>query len=421
MFQLVTVARKYGSRRRSVSRSERKQLKKNDLGTIEGYLPPVAPGEDFSHEAYVLGRPRREEFTEKYRDLLKKQEKPTIRNLVGFLGDFLSLLREARSGNQYTESKELSERFVSRLDKDNKKKFHTSLRGLTYGSGKSDDKKLDEGKKSRDIDSPPTIGALSGEPGVKQAVAESIFQNVNMITNLDVKYFNNFQRLVFAQLGIEIEDPSDVIHEEPKSTKKGRIPSLSSIRRAKKKQVKPNKDIPVSETVGSPPMEETQVITIAQMVGYVDKLKTDEEGQILDGRGMAIEVFDILKKMDPDEEEDKLRKRAQLIARDQTQKVFNALDTARGKDNGFYWYIWSASGGDSPDNRVRDTHRKNNGKVFHIDHEPKNTGHPGHDVNCRCRKKWVYLKSDVAKITRGQLGYTDAGQLNEVAKLLPGN
>lgn len=405
----------YGSSRRSVSRSERKLLSNNGLGTIEGYLPPVAPGEDFSHESYVSGRPAREKFSDRFNKLLRKQGKSTKRNLVGFLGDFLALIRESRK----TESpgKEVAEKFVSRLEKDNKKKFYNSLRGLTYGSGKSDDPSLDKGKPSRDIDRPPTIGALSGEPGVREAIAESIFQNVNLITNLNTKYFNDIQRLVFRQLGIEIEDPETAVSEVPKSTKKGRIPSLSAIRRAKKKK---KKDIPVGETTGPTPMEEPQVVTLAQMVGYVDKLPTDEDGNLIDGRGMALDIFDILKKMDPDEEEQKLRKRANLIARDQTQKVFSSLDTARGKDNGFYWYIWSASGGDSPDNRVRDTHRENNGKIFHIDHAPKETGHPGFEVSCRCRKKFIYLKSDLSKITEKQLGYRDAGQRRTVAKLLPG-
>lgn len=412
--------KKYGTRSRSISRSERKQLTKNGLGTIEGYLPPVAPGEDFSHESYTLGRPGREKFSESFRKLLSKQKDPTKRNVVGFLGDFLALLRESRKKNEsYTEeSKSISEKFVERLQKNNKSKFYNSLRGLTYGSGKSDDPKLDEGKKSRDLGKYPTIGSISGEPGVMQAVAESVFQNVNLIKNLDVKYFNNIQKLVFEQLGIQIEDPDDVIHKEPKSTKKGKLPSISSILRAKKKK---SKDIPVSEITGSTPMEEPQVITLEKMVGYINKLPTNEEGHLVDGRGMAIQVFEILKKMDPDEEEKKLRTRAEFIARDQTQKVFNALDSARAKDNGFYWYIWSASGGDSPDNRVRDTHRENNGKVFHINHPPKETGHPGHDPRCRCRKKLLYLKSDMAKITERQLGYKDPSQLREVAKLLPGS
>jgi len=397
----------YGSRRRSISRSEKKQLTKSGIGTIEGYLPPVAPGEDYSHEAYIHGRPAREGFISRFTELLKKQEGNNKRSLVGFLGDFLGLLRDFRKQPE-TGEKDIAEKFVSRLESDNKKKFHTSLRSLTFnagGKGSSEDEGLNQGKSSRDLGSAPTIGSLSGEPGVKQAVAESVFQNVNLIKNLNTKYFNDIQRMVFKQLGIDIPEPDVSTAKVTPGVKRGRIPKTI---KKKKRNV-----VSKSEVAGPTPMEEPRVITLAEMVDYVDRLKTDEEGNFLD------DVFAVLKKMDPDEPEQKLRTRAQLIARDQTQKVFNSLDTARGKDNGFYWYIWSASGGDTPDNRVRDTHLENNGKIFHIDHPPKETGHPGHGINCRCRKKYIYLKSDISKITEKQLGYKDAGQRKEVAKLLP--
>jgi len=402
----------YGSRRRSISRSEKKQLTKSGIGTIEGYLPPVAPGEDYSHEAYVHGRPAREGFISRFTELLKKQEGNNKRSLVGFLGDFLGLLKEFRKQTENGEE-EIAEKFVSRLESDNKKKFHTSLRSLTVnssgasGATKSDNPETMSGKSSRDLGSAPTIGSLSGEPGVKQAVAESVFQNVNLIRNLNTKYFNDIQRMVFRQLGIDIPEPDVSTAKVTPGVKRGRIPKVII---KKKRNV-----VPKSEVAGPTPMEEPHVITIAEMVDYVDRLPTDSDGNFFD------DIFAVLKKMDPDEPEQKLRTRAQLIARDQTQKVFNALDAARGKDNGFYWYIWSASGGDTPDNRVRDTHRENNGKIFHIDHPPKETGHPGHQIRCRCRKRWVYLKSDIAKITEKQLGYKDAGQRREVAKLLPGS
>lgn len=72
-------------------------------------------------------------------------------------------------------------------------------------------------------------------------------------------------------------------------------------------------------------------------------------------------------------------RRAKLIARDQTQKFFANIDEARQRDIGVEEYKWRTAG----DQRVRKAHRDNDGKVFRWDKPPK-TGHPGHDVQCRC-------------------------------------
>lgn len=73
-------------------------------------------------------------------------------------------------------------------------------------------------------------------------------------------------------------------------------------------------------------------------------------------------------------------KRAKLIARDQTSKLNSNLNEKRQKNLGIEEYIWRTS----EDGRVRDTHRHNNGKRFRWDSPPKETGHPGQDINCRC-------------------------------------
>lgn len=73
-------------------------------------------------------------------------------------------------------------------------------------------------------------------------------------------------------------------------------------------------------------------------------------------------------------------KRAKLIARDQSSKLNSALNQQRQQNLGIEEYIWRTSG----DERVRDDHRKNNGKTFRWDKPPKNTGHPGQDIQCRC-------------------------------------
>ena len=73
-------------------------------------------------------------------------------------------------------------------------------------------------------------------------------------------------------------------------------------------------------------------------------------------------------------------RRATLIARDQTSKLNSSLSKLRQQELGIEEYIWQTSG----DERVRPTHRANDGKKFRWDKPPSKTGHPGHDVNCRC-------------------------------------
>lgn len=73
-------------------------------------------------------------------------------------------------------------------------------------------------------------------------------------------------------------------------------------------------------------------------------------------------------------------KRARFIARDQTAKLNASLDEKRARNVGAEEYVWRTS----EDDRVRDSHSKNNGKVFRYDDPPKDTGHPGQDFQCRC-------------------------------------
>jgi SPP1 gp7 family putative phage head morphogenesis protein len=73
-------------------------------------------------------------------------------------------------------------------------------------------------------------------------------------------------------------------------------------------------------------------------------------------------------------------KRAKLIARDQTQKLNSVLTRTRQENLGINEYEWQTS----DDERVRETHKRNNGKVFKWSDPPKETGHPGDDIQCRC-------------------------------------
>lgn len=72
--------------------------------------------------------------------------------------------------------------------------------------------------------------------------------------------------------------------------------------------------------------------------------------------------------------------RAKLIARDQSSKLNSVLSQQRQQNLGVEEYVWRTSG----DERVRDNHRSKNGKTFRWDKPPKDTGHPGQDIQCRC-------------------------------------
>lgn len=80
-----------------------------------------------------------------------------------------------------------------------------------------------------------------------------------------------------------------------------------------------------------------------------------------------------------DPEEGPVASRAKLIARDQISKLNGQMNQLRQSDLGISRYRWRTVG----DERVRDSHRENDGKIFSWD-EPPETGHPGEDYQCRC-------------------------------------
>lgn len=72
--------------------------------------------------------------------------------------------------------------------------------------------------------------------------------------------------------------------------------------------------------------------------------------------------------------------RAKFIARDQTSKLVSVLNRERNLAIGIEEYVWRTS----KDERVRPTHRANEGKRFRWDDPPAKTGHPSDEPNCRC-------------------------------------
>lgn len=102
-------------------------------------------------------------------------------------------------------------------------------------------------------------------------------------------------------------------------------------------------------------------------------------------------------------------KRAKFIARDQVAKNLEAINTGRARQLNLEYYIWDTM----EDERVSKGyggHRQLNGKIFKWD-EPEavinsngDKGHPKERPNCRCRRRWIFLKpgQEMKKI---ELGY----------------
>lgn len=78
------------------------------------------------------------------------------------------------------------------------------------------------------------------------------------------------------------------------------------------------------------------------------------------------------------------KRRARLIARDQTAKLNSNINQSQQRDAGVSKYEWS----DSRDERVRTSHKRLNGHVFSWDNPPETDRgrrcHPGEDYQCRC-------------------------------------
>lgn len=80
------------------------------------------------------------------------------------------------------------------------------------------------------------------------------------------------------------------------------------------------------------------------------------------------------------------KSRAQLIARDQVGKLNGAMDKYRQQQIGVKRYTWETS----KDQRVRDDHKRLQGKTFFWDKPPVinrktgRRGHPKEDFQCRC-------------------------------------
>lgn len=74
------------------------------------------------------------------------------------------------------------------------------------------------------------------------------------------------------------------------------------------------------------------------------------------------------------------KRRAELIARDQTTKLAGVLDQERQREAGIADYIWRHSG----KVHYRENHKARDGKRFSWN-KPPSDGHPGYAINCGCK------------------------------------
>lgn len=89
------------------------------------------------------------------------------------------------------------------------------------------------------------------------------------------------------------------------------------------------------------------------------------------------------------------RRRAELIARDQTAKLNGQIQQAQQQDAGITEYIWCTTG----DERVRSSHKSLNGRKFSWNNAPENADgrkcHPGEDFQCRCIGRPVFNRNTI--------------------------
>ncbi|MBP9742798.1 MAG: minor capsid protein [Burkholderiales bacterium] len=88
----------------------------------------------------------------------------------------------------------------------------------------------------------------------------------------------------------------------------------------------------------------------------------------------------------------KINERIEIISSDQSIKITQGLTMAKCMGLGLNQYTWQTM----EDDRVRPTHAANNQEMFDWDQPPANTGHPGTEVNCRCRAVIKIDKSALA-------------------------
>lgn len=138
-----------------------------------------------------------------------------------------------------------------------------------------------------------------------------------------------------------------------------------------------------------PNMEELTAGFVSENVSLIKSVESQYLGEVeqvvLRGLRSGLRAEEIAKQLTGESDGSfvsrigKAENRADLIARDQTNKFYGQLTEARQTAAGVSQYIWRTA----LDERVRPEHADREGEVFSWD-DPPSDGHPGEPINCRC-------------------------------------
>lgn len=138
--------------------------------------------------------------------------------------------------------------------------------------------------------------------------------------------------------------------------------------------------------LSEPYLQTTLDAYVKDNVALISSIPTDQLSEVEQTVKRAIrsgqsvkDTEKLIKERWSDALKDKPKNRAELIARDQSGKLFGELNHIRQTELGIDEYIWRGV----KDDRERETHRRNEGKKIKWS-EPPDTGHPGEDYQCRC-------------------------------------
>lgn len=138
-----------------------------------------------------------------------------------------------------------------------------------------------------------------------------------------------------------------------------------------------------------PNMDEVISAFVNENVSLIKSVESQYLGEveqvILRGLRSGVRHEEIARQLVGDSEGDfvsrigKSESRAELIARDQTNKLYGQLTEIRQRAAGIDSYIWRTA----LDERVRPEHAEREGEQFQWS-DPPEDGNPGEPINCRC-------------------------------------
>lgn len=150
-------------------------------------------------------------------------------------------------------------------------------------------------------------------------------------------------------------------------------------------------------TVLNGPMKETMLAATKTNVGLIKSIPEKHLHDIAQAVYRSVTSGNGLADLQPKLEEraEITKRRARMIAEDQTRKTYSAINRQRMQKLGLAHFEWIHSGGGK---HPRELHQIYNGRIFAFDNPPVidertgDTGFPGDAPNCRC--KMVPILSD---------------------------